>query len=107
MRLALLVLLVGACGDDAGGGGTADSNMQGGDGSMQGDGSLPGTCDYAETTDATNGSSNGAELTMKTLGASLAFCGAVNNGHFAGDLIDADAFKFTIGADTDVLLRVS
>lgn len=102
----VLALVVAGCGDDAGSG-MVDSAVTQDDAPSQTDGSTMVTCDFTEAADATNGAAAGAEATSLTLATKLTLCGAVNNGHLASGLVDADAFKFTVSADTDVLLRVT
>jgi hypothetical protein len=93
----------GATGPDGGGGDDVDA--EGIDAALT-DGSVAITCDFTEAADGTNNPTTNAELTGLTLASRLTMCGAINNGHFASTVVDADAFKFTIAADTDVVMHI-
>ncbi len=107
-----IALVATACGDAKTSGthdGAVDSTGNGDDldvGDSGGNTVL--TCDFTEAADTTNDTIPGAELTGMTLGTRLTICGNLNNGHFdaSGELVDADMFKLTIGADADVLVHL-
>lgn len=69
-------------------------------------------CDYAEQHDATNDdvppSPGAPEATTLTIGAKTTICGKFQSTHFDGDItVDVDGYTATVGADTDVLVRIS
>jgi hypothetical protein len=109
-RFALVVIALAACGDDSGSAGVdgaVDSPTGNGDG---GDGSIQVMCGYTEQADATNSAVAAAEASMLTLAASpIVICGTLNTGHYdsTNDLVDADGFGFTVGAESDVILHLT
>ncbi|HLL22285.1 MAG TPA: hypothetical protein VK427_09145, partial [Kofleriaceae bacterium] len=67
------------------------------------------TCAFTEAADATNNSSAGAEATQVAFtGAKTAICGSINNGHFemGPQRVDVDAYKFSVGVDSSVLVHL-
>lgn len=73
---------------------------------------LPPGCDYGEQHDATNDdvppSPGAPEPTGLTIGAKTTICGKFQSTHFDGQItVDVDGYTATIGADTDVLVRLS
>jgi hypothetical protein len=107
-RVAVLAL---ACGCGASTGGSPDAANGNDDGDIAeidapGDGSVELACDFTEAADATNSSTTNAEVTGLTLATRLTMCGAVNNGHFASTVVDADFFALTIATETDVVMHL-
>lgn len=111
-RATVLAVLAG-CGastgadkPDAAGGDDADTTIDIDAATDGGTSSI--NCDFDEAADSTNFTTTAAETTNLTLGTRITMCGAINNGHYepSPDLVDADAFKFTISADTDVVMHL-
>ncbi len=106
MRFLVGLLVLAACGDDAG--------TPAIDASITVDASIdapitPG-CDYTETADVTNDDFSGnvansvAEISGVFAGARRTICGTINSTHYvpADELVDIDGFTFTIATDADV-----
>jgi hypothetical protein len=105
----IILLSLAACGDDSNtavrDAATSDGNDH--DAMTDIDAAVPATCDYTEAADGTNGTVTGAETTNLTLATKLTLCAQIDNGHFSQQVVDTDAFKFTIAADTDVIMHIT
>ena len=68
---------------------------------------VPG-CGYSESADATNNTSPTAEATGVAFTTASSICGTVNNGHFtSGAIVDIDTYKFSVTADSDLLVHLT
>lgn len=67
----------------------------------------PGACAYTEAADATNISTPGAEATGIMYSAATAICGKINNGHFNSGVVDIDAYKISVPANSELLVHIS
>lgn len=113
----LVPLIVAACGDDGGSPVTPDAPKTIDGPPVEPDAGLPVGCDYAELNDAGNDpfamTPGTPETSNLTLGTSSVFCGKIDNGHFVpgdmGDpgLVDADAFSFTVAAESHAVLSIT
>ncbi|HTJ43500.1 MAG TPA: hypothetical protein VL463_15455 [Kofleriaceae bacterium] len=78
-----------------------------GDAGSFADAPFTGVCDFKETHDADNASV--PEATALTVGADTrTICGQVDDGHFAGGLVDDDRYTITVGgAGADLVVRLA
>jgi hypothetical protein len=67
----------------------------------------PGACAYTEAADATNNNAPGAEATGIMYTAATVICGKINSGHFNAGLIDVDAYKINVPANSELLVHIS
>src|SRR5688500_16079346 len=109
-RFACVLLLV-ACGDDSPSGNVdASPTIDAAIDTPTPDAPIQVTCAYTESADATNNTQGGAEATNVTFGGpNTALCGNFNTGHFdaQNEVVDADRFTFTTGANYDVLVHLT
>lgn len=111
------LVAVAACGDDGSTPVQPDAPKTIDAPPLDPDSGIPAGCDYAETNDAGNDpfamTPGTPEASNLTLGTSSVFCGKIDNGHFVpgdmGDpgLVDADAYSFTVAADSHAVLSIT
>lgn len=105
MLLASVVLI--ACGGDNKTKVDASNHIDSpGGGSADGPGQV--ACAHTETADDTNNMAATAEGSGLAITGSTAICGKIDSGHFdsANQLVDVDAYGFTLPADQDLIVRV-
>jgi hypothetical protein len=103
---ALIACLI-ACGNDSGSG-TSDAAIEAD--APGPDAPVQVACGYTEAQDATNNTAGGAEASGVTIGGSASpLCGVIDSGHFdaQNEVVDVDRFKFTAGANIDVLVHIT
>ncbi|MCA9678340.1 MAG: hypothetical protein KC464_25155 [Myxococcales bacterium] len=104
--LAIVALLVAACGGGGDDADTPDAGLPGGDAAV-GDGGLPPGCDVAEADDVGNATT--AEATGLSLGATaITICGKVNAREPDGDgVVDVDRYAFTVASAGGFVVRLA
>ncbi len=103
-------MALAACGDDSGSS-RVDGAVDSLDGTRDGGDAMQQVgCSFEEAADATNDLISTSEMSGLTISATrVDICGTINNTHYdaTNEIVDADFYRFTIAADTDILVHLT